>query len=143
MAPRRHPEGSGAAPEHPNRAVARRFWEATAAGDPELIVSILSPDVVWRVHGEHSLAGEYHGPAKVLDYLARLGELVDELRSDLLDIYTSERGAVIQHRTTGRRGPKHLENDVFTILAVDGGRIVEGVVVAADQRISNEFWRLE
>ena len=143
MAPRRHPEASGAAPEHPNRALARRFWEAMAAGDSELVASTLSSDAVWLVHGEHPLAGKYEGPAKVLDFLARLGESVDELDSTLLDIYSSERGAVIRHRVRGRRGPKRLDNEIFTIVAVEAGRIVKGVVVPADQRISNEFWRLE
>ena len=143
MAPRRHPAASGVTPEHPNRVLARRFWEAMAAGDSELVASTLSSDVVWRVHGKHPLAGEYDGPAKVLDYLARLGESVDELDSTLLDIYSSERGAVIQHRARGRRGPKRLDNEIFTIVVVEAGRIVEGVVVPADQHASNEFWRLE
>ena len=143
MAPRRHPEASSVTPEHPNRALARRFWEATAAGDSAAIVALLSPDIVWRSHGDHPFAGEHHGPEKVLSYLARLGETVDELRSEVRDIFTSVRGAVIHYQVSARRGPKRLENDTLLILRIDADRIFDATVVPVSQRKSNEFWRLE
>ena len=96
MARRRNPEETGTTPEHSNRVVARRFWEATAAGDPETILALFSPDIVWRAHGDNPIAGEYHGPEKVLGYMARLGETVDELRDELDDIFGKD------GRTEGR-----------------------------------------
>ena len=143
MAPRRHPEASGVTPEHPNRAVARRFWEAAAEGDAAAVVALLSPDIVWRTYGDHPLAGEHHGPEKVLSFLARLGETVDELRSEVRDIFTSERGAVIHFQVSARRGPKRLETETMLILTIEADRILEATVVTTNQRISNEFWRLE
>ncbi len=143
MAPRRNPEGTGAAPGHPNRVVARRFWEAAAAGDPEAILALFSPDTVWRALGDNPIAGEYHGPEKVLGYMARLGETVDELRSDLDDIFVSDRGAVIRYHVAARRGPKRLDGDYVMILVIEAGRILEVTVVPSDQQQSNAFWRLE
>ena len=143
MAPRRSPEGTGTTPEHPNRVVARRFWDATAAGDPETILTLFSPDIVWRAHGDNPMAGEYHGPEKVLSYMARLGETVDELRDELDDIFVSERGAVIHYHVSARRGPKRLDNDFLMILGIEAERILEVTVVPTDHRRSDAFWRLE
>ncbi len=123
--------------------MARRFWEATAAGDPETILALFSPDIVWRAHGDSPIAGEYHGPEKVLGYMARLGETVDELRDELDDIFVSDRGAVIHYHASARRGPKRLDNEYVMILGIEAGRILKVTVVPADQRLSNAFWRLE
>ena len=120
MAPQRNPEGTASAPEHPNRAVARRFWEAAAAGDARFLTQDRSR----------------------FD-LARLGETVDELRSELSEIFTSERGAVIHYRVSARRGLKRIDNELLMILIIEAGRILEATMVPADQRKSNEFWRLE
>ncbi len=143
MAPRRNPEETGSTPEHSNRVVARRFWEATAAGDPETILALFSPDIVWRTHGDNPISGEYHSPEKVLGYMARLGETVDELRDELDDIFVSDRGAVIHYHVSARRGPKRLNNEYVMILGIEAGRILKVTVVPADQRRSNAFWRLE
>ncbi len=143
MAPRRNPEGTSATPEHANRVVARRFWQASAAGDPEAILALFSPDIVWRAHGDNPIAGEYRGPEKVMGYMARLGETVDELRSDLDDIFVSDRGAVIHYHVSARRGPKRLDNEYVMILSIEAGRILEVTVVPTDQRPSDAFWRLE
>ncbi len=143
MAPQRSPEGTDNTLEHSNRAVALRFWEALAEGDPDAVVALLSPDIVWRAHGDNPVAGEYRGPEKVLDYLARLGETVDELCSVLQDIFASERGAVIHYRVSARRGPKRLDNEFVMVLGIEAGRILDVTLVPADQRRSTAFWRLE
>ena len=143
MAPHRIPEGISTAREYRNRLVARRFWQATAAGDPETILSLFSPNVVWRTHGDNPMAGEHHGSEKVLSYMARLGETVDDLHSNLDDIFVSGRGAVIHYHVSARRGPKRLDNEYLMILSIEAERILEVTVVPTDHRRSDAFWRLE
>ena len=126
-----------------DRAMARRLWEAIAEGDADRLAACLSPEIVWRSHGSHPLAGEYHGLEKVLGYLARIGETVDELRSDVVDIFVSERGAVIRYRAQAQRGPKRYDNEVLLVLSIADERVVEATVVPVDQQKSGEFWRFD
>jgi ketosteroid isomerase-like protein len=143
MAPQRTPEGISTTLEYRNRLLARRFWLATAEGDPETILGMFSPNIVWRTYGDNPMAGEQHGPEKVLDYMARLGETVEELHSNLDDIFVSGRGAVIHYHVSARRGPKRLDNAYLMILSIEAERILEVTVVPTDQRRGDAFWRLE
>jgi len=126
--------------EHPHRLLARSLWSAIAEGDGEAVREMLAEDVLWRVHGQHPLSGEYHGPDAVLDYLARLGERVDDLNSTLERIFVNEDGAMLVHHTVGARGAKRLAVDVILMLIVRDGRVILADSVPTDQAASDRFW---
>ena len=128
--------------EHPHLSLVRRLWDAGARGDADAICEIHAPDAVLRAHGVSGpLAGEFKGIAEILDFLARAGELVDDSRSEIIDIYTSDAGAVIRYRTVATRGGEHLDMQYLYVLAIEQGRIVAATIVPADQRRNDEFWR--
>jgi ketosteroid isomerase-like protein len=121
----------------------RRLWNAAARGDAEGVREAYGPGAVLRAHGSNPLAGEFKGGHAILDYLARMGELVDDLHLELLDVYSSDEGAVIRYRTVADRGPKHLDMEYLYVGRIAHGRVVEVDLVAADQRRSDDFWRLD
>jgi ketosteroid isomerase-like protein len=129
---------------HPHLEIMHRLWDAGARGDADALAELYAPDAVLRAHGHQSaLAGEFKGIFEILDFLARAGEIVEELRSELIEIYTSESGAVMRYRTVATRGPRHLDLQYFFVFEIQAGRIVEATLIPADQRQSDAFWRMD
>ena len=128
--------------EHPHLALVRRMWDAGARGDADVICDLFAPDAVLRSHGAPGpLVGEFKGIAEILDFLARAGELVDDSRSEIIDVYTSGAGAVIRYRTVATRGANHLDMQFLYVLSIVQGRIIDATIVPTDQRRNDQFWR--
>jgi ketosteroid isomerase-like protein len=127
-------------PEHPNLTLARALWSAIAEGDAEALALLLAEDVTWRMVGMNPLSGSYHGPDEVVDYLARVGETADEFASQLDSIFVNDDGAVIALHVSATRDGKSLEMDYLTRLRVQGGVVVETLMVPVDPRRNDEFW---
>ena len=125
---------------HPNTDVARKLWSAIAAADTDQINDVLAPDVNWRVCGTHRLAGEYRGVHGVLDYLARAGELADDLKLALNSIFFNDDGAVLSFHISARRGAKKLEAEALLMLLIRDGKIYRAVVIPTDQAATDRFW---
>lgn len=130
--------------EHPNVEIARRVWEAVASGDAERIAEFYAPDAVVRGYGsEGPLIGEFKGVGEIIERLARLGEGVDDLRSEVLEIYPGATGAVIRYRSHATRGGKHIDMQYFYVLTIEDGRITRASQIPTDQRRHDEFWRAQ
>jgi len=125
-----------------NAAIARRLWRAAAAGDPEPFLEF-DPKVVWRTHGTSANAGRFHGIDDMLRYLAGIGQSVEDMRSELIDVLASERAAVIHFRIRAERGPRRLDGEYFLWLGIDGGVVREVTAVPFDQAAADLFWRLD
>ena len=131
--------------EHPNLSLMRRLWEASARGDAEALSVGYAPDAVLRAYGGpvSPRTGEYKGIDEILDYLASAGETVDDLSSEMLEMYTSDGGVVVRYRTLATRGDQHLDMQYLYIAAIEAGRIVRATLVPMDQRRNDEFWRTQ
>jgi ketosteroid isomerase-like protein len=127
-------------PDHPHFTLARTVWSAIADGDAETLGLLFAEDVTWRAIGLNPLAGTYHGPDEVLDYLARVGESTDEFSSRLESIYINDEGAVVIYHVSATRQGRSLETDYLTRLDVSNGVVVEALMVPVDQRENDEFW---
>jgi uncharacterized protein len=128
---------------HPNALLARRLWEAFCDGDASALEALLTPDVVWRYAGRNPFSGETKGVDASLERIARGAESVEEMRSELIDVFANDRGAVLWMRTHAERGPVVLDVDYLLLLRVADGRIYEVSSVPVDQRRNDEFWRLQ
>jgi ketosteroid isomerase-like protein len=126
---------------HPHFEIAHELWDAVAHGDAAKLREILSPKVQWRNYGGGDLAGTFVGIDAVFDLLASLGDLTDELRSDLTDIFVNDRGAVLWLRVQARRGLDELRVERLVILTIEDGHIVQIVSVTNDQVQSDRFWK--
>jgi ketosteroid isomerase-like protein len=126
--------------DHPNFVIADQLWDAIARGDTAALRELLSDKAVWRMYGRSSLAGAYSGPDAILEFMARVGELTDDLRSDLIDILVSDRGAVLRYNIHAVRGTQTLDTEHLFLIRVAGGLITEAVFAPIDQYGYDRFF---
>ena len=125
-----------------NADLARRLWVAASQGDPGPVLEF-HPKIVWRTYGHGPNVGEYHGIEEVLRYLAVANEAFDDMRSELLDILSSDRGAVIRYRLIVTRGKRRLETQFSLWLTIRDGVITEAAAVPFEDEKDDEFWRVD
>lgn len=123
-----------------NATIARMVWDATSRGDASGLRELLSPDVTWHSYSSGVLSGVFKGPDGVVDLLARTGELVDGLRSELIDVFASASGAVIHYRVSAVRGLQSLETEVLLRMRIEQRRIVDVFTLSKDAERSDSFW---
>lgn len=126
--------------EQTNRLVARSLWEAIAGADVPRLRSLLSEKCVWRMHGTSPLAGCYVGADEILPFMARVGELTSDLRSDLIDVFASDAGAVLRYRVRAQRGFQKLDTEQLFLIQIEDGRITQGVFAPFDQARYDRFF---
>ena len=126
--------------EHPNRVVAQRLWNAIAAADEDELMAVIAPKSVWRMYGQSRWTGSYQGIDAILGLLASVGEEADELQSDLVDIFVSDRGAVLRYKIHALRGDRVLDIEHLFLVRIDDGRVVEAVFAPIDQHRYDRFW---
>jgi ketosteroid isomerase-like protein len=120
--------------------VVRVAVAALDAGDMAGATAAFAPSLVYRLHGEHPLAGEFDGKAAALTALARLaqaGGAGTTLR--LADAWPAGPELVVAHlvrRAGANAGP--VESDVATILRVEDGSITE--IVSVSSRALDAHW---
>ena len=127
--------------EAPNARVARRLWEALSRADVAAALELTRPELVWRTLGDNPFAIEIKGATEFLDLMADFGEAVDDLRMEVLDIFASDRGAVIHYNGVARRGSDLLECEYLVLLQIESGVVVEGTTVPLDSRRNDAFWQ--
>lgn len=125
---------------HRNEEVTRRMWTAVADGDSDALEEVLAPGVIWRSAGNNPLSGEYFGPGAVMEYMAKIGNLADELTSTLEEIFTNSNGAVALHRVQAKRGLRSLDMEYVIRLRISEGQVVSALSVPIDQAANDEFW---
>lgn len=126
--------------EHPHVDLALSLWQATSESDVARIAQLLDPRVTWSFLFAGSTEGEAKGVDEVITSLARTGELVDDLCSELIDVYASDRGAVLLYRLEASRGPRNLSTDVLLQLDIDGGRVVAARSMPVRSDENRSFW---
>lgn len=109
---------------HPNARLAEAVWEAVARGDANTLAGLLHDEVTWLPYGIRF--GEPRvGREAVLDFLAEVGEVADDLRSDLVDILVSGTRAAILLRLHVRRGDRTADTRLLLLFEIEDGRIRE------------------
>ncbi len=109
---------------HPNLRLAEAVWEAVARGDAEALGELLHDEVTWLPYGIR-FGEPRRGREAVLDFLAEVGEVADDLRSDLLDILVSATRAAILLRLHVQRGGRGAKTRLLLLFEIEDGRIRE------------------
>ena len=117
---------------HPHRLIAERLWTAIADAEIGRLAELLDDKSMWRMSGRSPLAGSYVGADEVLRFMALVGDLASELRSDLIDIYVSDRGAVMRYSVHATRENRQLDTQQLLILDIEEDRIVEATFAQTD-----------
>ncbi len=128
---------------HPHLEIARALWEAIAAGDAAALDGVLDEKCTWRMPGRSPLAGSHEGIEGVTAFMARVGELSDELVAELGDIFVSEQGAVLRYAIHARRGHTTLDTEHLFCLRIEDGLITEAFFAPLDQEVYDHFWRCQ
>lgn len=126
--------------EHPHLDLALSLWQATSESDVPRLKRILDPLVTWSFVDSGALDGQSCGVEDVITAIARSGELVDDLTIDLIDVYASDRGAVLFYRVNAWRGPQTLNTDVLLQIDIERDRIVAGRAMPIETTESRHFW---
>ena len=126
--------------DHHHFEVSRCLWNAIADADVPVLRQVLAPKTVWHMPGRSPLAGTYVGVDAVLEFMAHIGELCDDLRSDLIDVFVSESGAVLRYAVTARRGPHELQVEQLFLTRIRDGRVEQARFVPLDQEAYDRFW---
>ena len=118
--------------------VVRAAFAALDAGDMAGATAAFAPSLVYRLHGEHPLAGEFDGKAAALGALARLaqaGGAGTTLR--LADAWPAGPELVVAHLVR-RAGAGAGPVDVATIRRVEDGSVTE--IVSVSSRAVDDYW---
>jgi ketosteroid isomerase-like protein len=129
------------APDHHNAQIARRLWEAISHGDVDAFLALTTPDVVWRARGENPFALETKGPAATLEFLANAGDAVDDIRMRVLDIFAGDHGAIVHYAMDAHRDRRSVAGELYLRLRIEGDRVAEAELIAADAAGNDAFWR--
>ncbi len=109
--------------DHPDAIVYRRTVDAFRAGDLDLVKTLIAPEVVWHVPGEHDMAGTIDGREALLTWLAQLAEIGFWLVEH--DVFGSDRHVCAISTMGARRSGVEVETRVISIFRYREGRQVE------------------
>jgi ketosteroid isomerase-like protein len=109
--------------DHPDAIAYRRTADAFRAGDLELVKTMIAPDVVWHVPGEHDMAGTIRGCDALLSWLAQLGKIGFWLVED--DVFASDQHVCAISTMGARRNSLDVQTRVVSIFRYRDRRQVE------------------
>lgn len=128
---------------HPHMQIAYTLWEAIASGDVRALGDVLAEKCAWRMPGRSALAGVHEGTGGIAAFMARVGELSEELTAELRDVFVSDRGAVLYYAIEARRGQDTLDTEHLFCIQIEEGLITEGFFAPVDQERYDNFWRCQ
>ena len=124
--------------DHPDAIAYRRTADAFRAGDLDVVESLVAPEVVWHVPGDHPMAGTIEGREALLAWLARLrgiGFWVVEC-----DVFASDQHVCAVSTMGARRDDVDLQTRVISIFRYRDGQQVERWVYPDDTATWNAIF---
>ncbi|HEY3766987.1 MAG TPA: nuclear transport factor 2 family protein [Gaiellales bacterium] len=109
--------------EHPDAIAYRRTAEAFRSGDLDVVTSLIAPEVVWHVPGDHPMAGTIEGREVLLEWLRSLDGIGFWLVEH--DVFASDEHVCAVSTMGARRGDFDAQTRVISIFRFRDGRQVE------------------
>jgi ketosteroid isomerase-like protein len=109
--------------DHPDAIAYRRTADAFRAGDLDLVRTLVAPEVVWHVPGEHPMAGTIEGREALLTWLGRLGNMGFWLVEH--DVFASDQHVCAISTMGARRDSLEVQTRVISIFRYRDGRQLE------------------
>jgi uncharacterized protein len=109
--------------DHPDAITYRRTADAFRAGDLDLVKTMVAPEVVWHVPGEHELAGTIDGREALLTWLAQLGNIGFWLVEH--DVFASDQHVCAVSTMGARRDDVDVKTRVVSIFHYRDGLQIE------------------
>jgi uncharacterized protein len=109
--------------DHPDAITYRRTVDAFRVGDLDLVATLIAPEVVWHVPGEHDQAAKIEGREALFIWLAHLGNsgfwLVEH------DVFASDQHVCAVSTMGIRRDDLDVQTRVVSVFRYQDGRQVE------------------
>ncbi len=122
--------GSSVTQENPDALAYKRTADAFRARDLDVIKTLIAPEVVWHVPGEHHMAGTIDGREALLAWLAQLEAIGFWLVEH--DVFASDEHVCAISTMGARRDGVDAETRVVSIFRYRAGRQVERWVYPDD-----------
>lgn len=119
-----------------------RAIKAFNENDLETAAELVAEDVVYTFHGDHPAAGDYRGHSGFRQVLALAKELTGGTASlEPLAVVTNDEDALMVWGIfRGERNGAVFETSHAYYYRFEGGQLVEGHTIPADQTAANAFW---
>ncbi len=127
--------------EHPNALLIRQAWQAVAHSDVDTLNALWADDIVWHVTGSNPWRGDHVGIARVLDYLAQVGESGDSYDMSLKSVMANDEYAALICRVSTKRDDRVLDVDQVLLCRFSGRQIQEVWTLSLDPRAVESFWQ--
>jgi ketosteroid isomerase-like protein len=111
------------AQDHPDAIAYRRTADAFRAGDLDLVKSLIAPEVVWHLPGDHRMAGTIDGRDALLGWLSQLGDIGFWLVEH--DVFASDQHVCAISTMGARRDGVDVRTRVISIFRYRDGLQVE------------------
>lgn len=111
------------AQEHPDALAYRRAADAFRSGDLDAVESLIAPEVVWHVPGEHRMSGTIRGRDALLAWLTQLKSLGFWLVED--DVFASDCHVCAVSTMGARRDGVDVQTRVISVFRYRNGRQIE------------------
>ena len=123
---------------HPDALAYLRTADAFRAGDLDAVESLISPDVVWRVPGDHEMAGTIRGREALLAWLTQLQRLGFWLVEH--DVFASDAHVCAISTMGARRSDVDVQTRVVSVFRYEDGRQVERWIYPDDTAAWNAIF---
>ena len=111
-------------------------------GDPEAVRALLSDQIAWHVPGASPIAGSYHGPDEVIEYMLARRRLADgTFRMHRLDVLTGN-GDTIAVLTDGEATIDGAQRRWSTVglYRLEHSFVAECWLLSLDQAKFDDIW---
>ena len=128
---------------HPNLDRLQAMTDSWARGDLDAVNEFWTEDAVWRVPGNHQLAGTHKGRDAINAVSVRFMELSNgTLRLEPLDAMADDHHVIcVWHATANKDGRTLDVEDANAILVDDEGKFTACWWLPNDQAAFDAFWR--
>jgi ketosteroid isomerase-like protein len=126
---------------HPNVVTYLEAIEAFNRDDLDAVQDHVRADVVYRIPGDSSIAGEYQGIDGFARILRRLRTESDgTLELTPVAVLADDENLIARARATARRGTKTLDTENVYAFRFIEGRLADGQVFLSDPSQVDAFW---
>ncbi|SDD09018.1 nuclear transport factor 2 family protein [Actinokineospora iranica] len=125
-----------------NASLVRRLYAAIEADESATVASLVAPDVLLRVPGNHPAAGDYVGTAGLAEFLAASAAIAPGgAHTEVIDILGGDNHAAVYAITRAERpGRPPLANPTLHLLEIRHGRVLRVWFHNRDQASVDAFW---
>jgi uncharacterized protein len=124
--------------ETEKKEIAQKFITGLGNGDANLLKSVMTDDVVWRLPGKSLMSGEAHGVDAILKRSETLHRY--EVKIELEHVVFGYQDVALHLHNTGKRGDKILDEHLTTVCSLRGNKIRRLDTFISDVEMLNSFF---